>query len=358
LPHWSLWLPYLVFRPRLFFETFVIRSIPVLTGLTAWLYGIAAAMDQIETRVLVSARTNELYDSLRQDWTVYWAFALATGIVGGAFHYGIGGWWYRVRLRWCGAKDPDRYLARRVFIYASQAYVVPALLYVAWETLNYDSPAIAAGGDDLADEDYDPDHEFSIGPVFADAAIHVWFYAETMDSLECVNQTASNLAEGGYEMSEPVPFSAWGSFDGAGYRVETEFDGESYAFVMFCSTERDRPFEILQIIELQSLSKLEPGFDLIRDSLELRPSPDARSYPPSGEIRVNSSAVKPKLVRPPTTLPAARTSKRKSTSIRPSAVPRKRDGATGSSSSGGVFSASAQSAPSRSSIVKTPRSDR
>ena len=362
LPHWSLWLPYLAFRPGLFFETFVLRPVPVLTVLTAWLYGTASAIDRIESRVLLSRRPNELYEMLREDWGVYWAISAVVGVLSGALYYGIGGWWYRVRLKWSGAADPDRCLSRRVYVYAAQAYVVPFLLYTVWETFTYSSPAVAAGGDDFGgvvvlaalfwsvyvsyrgvrtafnvrtwparvwfgllpvalyslvilgvmgamlvgdlgdrlegppdvgnaarieregftldypgnweidtlDEDYDPDHEFSIGPVFADATLRFWFYLEAMGSQACVDQTVANLDEV-YDLTDPNPFDRWGRFEGAGYRSRASIEDKPYVFVMFCSTESERPFEFLLVSEEPALEKLAPGFDLIRDTLELRP---------------------------------------------------------------------------------------
>ena len=65
-PHGSLWLVYLVFRPRRFFETFVHRSLPTLTQLSAWMYGIASVMDRMEARILLSPRASPLYETLRQ----------------------------------------------------------------------------------------------------------------------------------------------------------------------------------------------------------------------------------------------------------------------------------------------------
>lgn len=145
-PHWTLWWVWLVFRPRRFFEVFVIDAVPVLTALTAWLYGIAGVMDRVETRSLVSPDSPLM--ALKTGWGIYWGACAALGIVGGALTYAIGGWWYRVRLRWSGVASPDAALARRVYVYAAQTYVVPFLLYTAWETLAYPTPLAASAGDD------------------------------------------------------------------------------------------------------------------------------------------------------------------------------------------------------------------
>lgn len=362
-PHWSLWLLYLVFRPRLFFETFVLRSLPALTALTAWLYGTVSVMDRVETRVLLSSRHSPIYEALRRNWTAYWLFSAGMGLLSGLFYFWIGGWWYRVRLRWSGAADPDPGLARRVYLYASQAYVVPFVLYVTWESAVYASPSIAAAGDDfgglivvvaafwscyisyrgvrtafevrrwparfwfallpgllyagtvalilavlflggssgrleglpdlhnvqrvdrdgfsleypgnweidVSDEDYDPDYDFSIGTVFADATLQFWFYGEPMDSAECVDQTFLNLSQG-FDVERGNPMESWGGYPGAGFRGRLSIEGNPYVVISFCSTEGPRPFEIMWICQADQHDRLLPGLERIGDSLELKPA--------------------------------------------------------------------------------------
>ena len=241
-------------------------------------------------------------------------------------------------------------------MYASQAYVVPFLLYTAWETAAYATPAAAAAGDDLggfvviaalfwsvyvsdrgvrtafdvktwpariwfgvlpagiylfalaafiggivfgglgarledppdlanprrivgdgfrvevpgnwgADLD-DPDCTLAANPVYIDATWKLWLYEEAIDSRECVDATLANLSET-YSVSETARIETWGRFEGAGYRGSTEIEGKPYRLVLFCSTESDRPFEILQISENDTHALVKPGFDQIRDTLEL-----------------------------------------------------------------------------------------
>lgn len=145
-PHWSLWLVYLAFRPRLFFEVFVVESSPVLTALTAWTFGVVAAMDRLELRSITSANSPML--AVMHDWAGYWGFCAGAGVVSGALYYAIGGWWFRMRLQWSGAEGPDKLLARRVYIYSAQAYVVPYLLLTLLDTWTYPTPLAASNGDD------------------------------------------------------------------------------------------------------------------------------------------------------------------------------------------------------------------
>jgi hypothetical protein len=138
-----LWLVYLFFRPRMFFQNFVIESAPGLTALCAWIYGVSGALDWIESRLMP-----EIAPGLGDSWRAYWTLALVLGVVQGAFFFAIGGWWYRVRLEWSGASNPDRALARRVYLFASQVLAIPWIAMTACDTATYDNPgaAVAAAG--------------------------------------------------------------------------------------------------------------------------------------------------------------------------------------------------------------------
>ena len=90
-PHWTLWFVYLLVRPGLFFETFVLRKVAVLTVLTAWLLGIAGSMDEVASRQMLSNDPNPLYTLMQADWRTYWGVAAALGVLVGAARYAIGG---------------------------------------------------------------------------------------------------------------------------------------------------------------------------------------------------------------------------------------------------------------------------
>ena len=150
-PGWSLWLVYLVFRPTSFFQHYVVRSVPFLTALCAWTYGIAAVADRIDTRTMQASLTGRPtpFDVVLGSWGIYWGTCLALGILSGFLYYHLGGWWFRKRLSFCGASGADAKLARKVYLFATQAYTVPFIVYALWETLHYDSPRAAGMGDDL-----------------------------------------------------------------------------------------------------------------------------------------------------------------------------------------------------------------
>lgn len=149
-PKAGLWLIYLFFRPKIFFRHFVVEHAPLLTALAAWLYGISGVMDQIGEELLkaeFSGRTNP-YEFLLNSWYYYWLLCLLLGVIAGAIYFQLGGWWYRKRLEYSGAVEPDASLARRVYLYASLVYAIPAVLYGIWETQHYTSPGDAREGMD------------------------------------------------------------------------------------------------------------------------------------------------------------------------------------------------------------------
>ena len=82
----ALWLVYLFFRPRIFFQSFVMESAPGLTALCAWIYGVSGAMDTIESRLMP-----EIAPGLADSWNAYWAVALLLGAVEAVFIFAIGG---------------------------------------------------------------------------------------------------------------------------------------------------------------------------------------------------------------------------------------------------------------------------
>lgn len=138
----ALWHIYLFFRPRYFFRHFVIDESPALTALCAWLYGIAGMIDRLESR-------GERYPGLLDSWVVYWGYAIVLGAIAGLLSYAIGGWWYRLRIVWSGDDDPDRAMARRVYLYAAQVIALPYICVAVVESCKYATPRAAADAESL-----------------------------------------------------------------------------------------------------------------------------------------------------------------------------------------------------------------
>ncbi len=145
-PNPMLWLWYLYFKPALFFEHFVIDTIPFLTALCAWSYGMAGVVDRIETKHMQGRLQVEQF-GFDKGWVGYLLLVLLGGVFAGLLYYALGGWWYRKRLVWSGVADPDRLLVRRVYVYASQAWAVPVLLLTLLQSSFYGTPVEMLEGD-------------------------------------------------------------------------------------------------------------------------------------------------------------------------------------------------------------------
>lgn len=137
-PNYGLWLIYLYARPRLFFRHFVQDHLPALTALTAWLYGMTGATDRLERAV-----SQGTIPGLANSWAVYWAVLAGAGVLSALLYFHLGGWWYRIRLRWSGVPDADKALARRVYLYASLVYALPSVLMIVWQTATFGRPVDA-----------------------------------------------------------------------------------------------------------------------------------------------------------------------------------------------------------------------
>ncbi len=135
------WLFDLYVRPTTFFRTFANATWPALTVLCAWLLGIRIAADRIATYQMRTSGSGQ-HSIIPDDWTFYWIFVVAVGAMSGALYYVIGGWWYRVRVRWSGGgSDTDPKLVRRVYLYASLVASIPFLISEISNTLTYQRPS-------------------------------------------------------------------------------------------------------------------------------------------------------------------------------------------------------------------------
>ena len=83
-------------------------------------------------------------------WLGFWSWVLAAGVLSGLGLWWIGGWWYRVRLSWLGAADPDERLARLVFVNSSFVFAGPVVAFTMIQTLAYPTYAEAYASEDPA----------------------------------------------------------------------------------------------------------------------------------------------------------------------------------------------------------------
>ncbi len=70
-------------------------------------------------------------------WFELWGFVLIGGIVIGLVNWLIGGWWYRMRMYFCGARGVDKTDARLVYMHAQLVWCVPSLVWLVLITPLY-----------------------------------------------------------------------------------------------------------------------------------------------------------------------------------------------------------------------------
>lgn len=122
--------------------------------LAIFLYGIARAVGRIEKDFFQSdvgavASSDNVVDSLVSgSWLSFWVFALLAGVISGAILWWVGGWWFRVRLRWSGDPDPDLSRARAVYAFSSLVFALPLIGYTFVQTLAYRNPSQAYYAED------------------------------------------------------------------------------------------------------------------------------------------------------------------------------------------------------------------
>jgi len=145
----------LFIRPRRFFSSqLALGKTPYVLFVTLC-FGMAEAISRIDMEMMRAELGQPrpgwqvLGPLVTESWVGFWLWVLFVGAIGAALIWWIGGWWYRVRLKWCGAQNPDKRLTRLVYVYASFVYAAPSVtLPLAW-TLIYPNYAVAYSAGDL-----------------------------------------------------------------------------------------------------------------------------------------------------------------------------------------------------------------
>jgi hypothetical protein len=134
----------LLFRPARFFRS----ALPYAPGtglkVIAWVIGMNYAIGRIE-RQLVRADLGQQTSATAfysESWIGFWTVVLISGALSGLLAWYLGTWWFRVRLRWSGAVNPDAARARAVYLHSSLVWAAPTVLSAIVATLT--SPSYAA----------------------------------------------------------------------------------------------------------------------------------------------------------------------------------------------------------------------
>jgi hypothetical protein len=73
-------------------------------------------------------------------WTYYWGLVFATAALMGPVRWFLGGFWYRTRLRLCGAHHVDRAKAQRLFALSDLVHAIPTVAMALLMTLARPAP--------------------------------------------------------------------------------------------------------------------------------------------------------------------------------------------------------------------------
>lgn len=133
---------FLFFRPSRFFRKFDLGGAPALTMLGAWTLGMSTIWEKVEERFL-RGRPVPFIDS----WSQMLVFTAIAGMISGAIWWSVGGWWYRKRLAWSGAANPEPVLSRKVYLYAAQVCALPHLAACIAAFITFPTPVAAMQGE-------------------------------------------------------------------------------------------------------------------------------------------------------------------------------------------------------------------
>jgi hypothetical protein len=60
-------------------------------------------------------------------WVALWTTAIVVGALSGILIWLIGGWWFRMRLRFSGARNADPLSVRLVYVHACSSLAIPTI---------------------------------------------------------------------------------------------------------------------------------------------------------------------------------------------------------------------------------------
>jgi hypothetical protein len=118
-----------------------IRKPPEVLFVT-WLTGISYFINRLDLNIMKADLRAEgsgdpVLAWLTDSWLHLWPFLLVVGAINAVILWYVAGWWYRKRLQWSGAVNPDPELARTVYVYQDLVQSAPVVLSVLVQTVLY-----------------------------------------------------------------------------------------------------------------------------------------------------------------------------------------------------------------------------
>src|SRR5688500_4870799 len=123
---------------------------------------------------------------------------------------------------------------------------------------------------DTVDEDYDPDHLFSIdspGSCF----VQFLFFDTGTDPKDNVDAQVQTFVPKLIKSPKETTSSEWGSFRGDGIVLEGKILGINDGSIrVFSHSADDRSFTVVEMCFDEDIASVEPGFELVRKSFRLK----------------------------------------------------------------------------------------
>lgn len=102
------------FRPSRFMRSFAVHMSGGLLFTILWMIGASLVLMKFENKISFGTGISWFPES----WGELAVFAVGAGLLRGGFLYGLGGWWYRLRLNMCGVDNASWNMTGRVYISA------------------------------------------------------------------------------------------------------------------------------------------------------------------------------------------------------------------------------------------------
>lgn len=143
-------------RPRKFYSSLkTFYDKPYFIFVT-YCFGIAYAIDRIDREIIRAELGNprngwtKIAPYVTESWLGYWAFVFLYGALAASMLWLVGGWWYRIRLRWAGAINPDVRLARKTYLFSSFVWSAPVILVTLLYTVIFQNYEMAYESDNIS----------------------------------------------------------------------------------------------------------------------------------------------------------------------------------------------------------------
>ena len=131
---WKLFL-----QPGEFFARHVRIEAPLSTLLVTYLLGMVNVMDRVDQKLIQKdlGKAAGMSLQLLGSWGSYWMLVMLGGILSAIVSWYVGGWWFKMRVKWSGATVVDPRQARLIYVYAYFILNLPILLVALYQTLRF-----------------------------------------------------------------------------------------------------------------------------------------------------------------------------------------------------------------------------